>query len=761
MKIIIFPVIFLILLSISVCAIPQIDSVDPTFSYGDSVSISGTGFGVKNGPRGAHPLFFDDFEIDNFTGEVPVHGSLITPSRHALTSDVPTAYSLTYPDMWAHAFQADNLTYTTDPLINLPGSTTCSENNMDDYYTNFQREAYLKWGTTDIILEDLFITFWVRFDLGTDYERHQIKLWRLESYDVEAMKFAQYNWGQTPDSVGSYYQHNTGSRTETYSFGSYPQEEWVQVRLQAHQSGNGVGDGSIEAWHSRALGSDVPMVKIIDLHNIVTRATQHYWDRVYIGEACTNLDHTAVTCEAIQHFDNFYLDNSWARIGICDKGTYESSAKCGIQVPETWSDGRITFTAKQSPFFEGDAAYLYVVDADGVMNEIGYEISFGAAPPCTEGAPRPCATGELGICATGEQTCSGGVWGECTQTVFPEEEICDSTLDDDCDGLTDCADTEDCESDPACIVPTCDDGTEYGQCSPTQPVFCSEGTLIDDCATCDCLGAADTCEADGSCTACVPEQEICDNGIDDDCDGSADCDDDECALEPVCLVSCNALNITIGSDDEYDLYLNGTLIGEDHSYRAWADAETYSAELQSGENVLAVMGDNSEGGAKGIIMDADYCGNKILSDNSWKTSATLETGWETTAFDDSAWEDAIDYGAYGVSPWNIGITGFPVDSTALWIWASEGEIAYARKIFSVSIPVVVDFQACTISFGTINVCAAEKLQYQYDSDTSLTNVIAALSPSVSYSILIENLTQDTNSIIAQSTTNEGILEFTP
>lgn len=67
-------------------------------------------------------------------------------------------------------------------------------------------------------------------------------------------------------------------------------------------------------------------------------------------------------------------------------------------------------------------------------------------------------------------------------------------------------------------------------CTPSTEV-CDNG--IDD----DCDGAIDC--ADGDCSAdpaceCVPSTEVCDNGIDDDCDGAIDCADTDCSADPAC-----------------------------------------------------------------------------------------------------------------------------------------------------------------------------------------------------------------------------------
>jgi hypothetical protein len=121
------------------------------------------------------------------------------------------------------------------------------------------------------------------------------------------------------------------------------------------------------------------------------------------------------------------------------------------------------------------------------------------------GGPLDC-----GSCANGA-TCDAEVGTcSCPGTV----EICGNGKDDDCDGKTDCADS-DCASSPAC------------SCVPTGP-------------------------------------EICGNGIDDDCDGLADCADSDCAMSTACVtVACapgTEVRLTPGltSTASPDVAWNGT-----------------------------------------------------------------------------------------------------------------------------------------------------------------------------------------------------------
>jgi len=135
-------------------------------------------------------------------------------------------------------------------------------------------------------------------------------------------------------------------------------------------------------------------------------------------------------------------------------------------------------------------------------------------------------------------------------------------VDNDCDGLTDCADTADCGADPACQGGSCDTITDKGTCnndptcewvgSPqngscqdaavcvpdeTPEASCTDGVDNDCDGLTDCDDTAD-CGADPACQACVPDQTpetTCTDGIDNDCDGLTDCADTaDCGTDPAC-----------------------------------------------------------------------------------------------------------------------------------------------------------------------------------------------------------------------------------
>lgn len=155
-------------------------------------------------------------------------------------------------------------------------------------------------------------------------------------------------------------------------------------------------------------------------------------------------------------------------------------------------------------------------DCDGLVDSSDSDCQ---GPLCTTGAQTACTTGLFGICSGGIQTCSlTGIWGDCIQRSQPRTENCHNGLDDDCDGAVDDADS-DCQ----------------GQvCVPGSQQLCSTGFL----GTCNT--GIQECNQAGLWGICVQAtqagKEICDDALDNNCNGKVDCDDNECSTSLTCTM---------------------------------------------------------------------------------------------------------------------------------------------------------------------------------------------------------------------------------
>lgn len=147
----------------------------------------------------------------------------------------------------------------------------------------------------------------------------------------------------------------------------------------------------------------------------------------------------------------------------------------------------------------------------------------------------PDCTGK--VCDAYGRTCSPA--GTCVcQSAASVESVCGNSQDDDCDGLLDCEDP-DC-NEKSCSAGKCIGG---GCCTlgadggvSTGVEHCADGidndcNMATDCADLSCAGKPSTpgkvcCGATGAAVNAVETD--CSNGQDDDCDGLADCADLDC-----------------------------------------------------------------------------------------------------------------------------------------------------------------------------------------------------------------------------------------
>jgi hypothetical protein len=235
-------------------------------------------------------------------------------------------------------------------------------------------------------------------------------------------------------------------------------------------------------------------------------------------ETCNGLDDD---CDGL--IDNHAFSTATAMHRMCYQGPANSGGigAC-VQGTQTCDDSIWTGCVGQVlPTLE--ICDLIDNNCDGTADNV-----LAGACTCTPGATRSCYGGPEGTddaapCTAGSQTCgdetSGheGQWGNCTGSVVPAVELC-NTIDDDCDGT---ADEDAAGAGSLCLsnVPA----EQLGICRREGEMACTAGALV--------------CTFEGAATS--PETELC-NTLDDDCDGRTDEGPDGSKVGVACNVGVGA-----------------------------------------------------------------------------------------------------------------------------------------------------------------------------------------------------------------------------
>lgn len=76
--------------------------------------------------------------------------------------------------------------------------------------------------------------------------------------------------------------------------------------------------------------------------------------------------------------DDLYVDNTQARVELCSGSSWANRGNCNIQIPSAWSNTSIKVSTNTASFTDGQTAYLYVVDAEGVPS-LGHAITIDSS----------------------------------------------------------------------------------------------------------------------------------------------------------------------------------------------------------------------------------------------------------------------------------------------------------------------------------------------------------------------------------------------
>jgi hypothetical protein len=330
-------------------AAPVITGISGTLSNGNSITVTGSGFGAKST---ATPLIssYDNATAANNFHSGRIGGSWYTRSTTAIGSSSSYRRS---------AF------YQSDYYVNCPYQS-------GDY-------AQLKWDSPTATDTYYYVSVWMQ---------------------VTASAFTCAGGGGNSKTI-RWYTNELGAYSETFDSGVNG-----GGTAQSYRGGLDGGQGSVEDWTN--LLPNFPLKQWVHMewwiYSGTSGNTNGFLKSVMNGKASRNHTGWGLLSSATPHtmnvwrfgnvsgdntsggsmlVDQVYIDNTQAHVFISDRSditnwlTYSGSAHNEVQVPAAWSASSITFKMNQGTFANGQTVYVYVVDPNGAINSTAYPIVVG------------------------------------------------------------------------------------------------------------------------------------------------------------------------------------------------------------------------------------------------------------------------------------------------------------------------------------------------------------------------------------------------
>jgi hypothetical protein len=384
---------------------PAITSVTGTLTNGQSITISGSGFGTKT----AAPLIssYDNATSANNFHSGSIGGGWSTPQGSvSLTTNTPRT-----------ALYQSDYKATYNP-------------NAGEYQTiGYDR------GTADAVT---YSSFWHYRDYSACHIStgggDNNKLYRIYASGSGSMptpyfgvrtngtgtcdvtyiggdNLLSHTYTAAYDPLSGY--KNSGAGLLDYDIGeSWPLQQWVHFEVLVQWGTTNAGDGIVTIWRNGQT-----IMRLTGVGLVATGAPNDSrltrWGLVSGG----------MSAAGNEYLDQLYFDNTQARVFVSNSANLAASwpdiattNHKEIQVPSAWSASEITLTLNTGTFTNHttDGRYLYVVDSSGAISN-AYDLA--GDPPADETAPAVTADdstksiGSDSYSAEGDATDAVGVSG--------------------------------------------------------------------------------------------------------------------------------------------------------------------------------------------------------------------------------------------------------------------------------------------------------------------------------------------------------------
>lgn len=172
-----------------------------------------------------------------------------------------------------------------------------------------------------------------------------------------------YNTG-----TGWLYVPTTTEQFKYFPVDALPLKSWFRQEIYGKKSTPGVADGAVYVSNRGTT--------IVDNKAVVTCAAgyDYSYKGIYLPMSVANTETQLGTTDTVIDLavDSVYVDNTLARVELCDSPSWSTCSTKEIQIPSAWSSSQISFTFNMGAL--PATAYLYVVDSTGAVNSTGYKI---------------------------------------------------------------------------------------------------------------------------------------------------------------------------------------------------------------------------------------------------------------------------------------------------------------------------------------------------------------------------------------------------
>jgi hypothetical protein len=333
----------IIMFTLQALADPVITSVSGTLTQGATVTIAGSGFGIKDP---APPLIWADFE------DGTLNPSKFGQRKRWSGSMSHSHFALTTENQAPHSHFSALGTYTPEVRsFSFEIIKSREEGGWTKVY-NYQKRFY---------------------DFGNTANQN---FWSLQAGDSESTSF----YGSWEPEVGRCYntaEGYMGGVRGSYQGVPYDTDEWLTEEfIWQFEGGTGrnldgtKGPGGTGIWDYTQNGKRVQHRD--NVFNGTVHPTRLFTDN-YVASAPP--DGSKV------YMDDIYIDDTYARVMIGNAPTLAGSTIREIQIPSSWSEASIRVRLNLGSFLDLDQAFLYVFDSNGAVNKKGYPLHLKSPHP--------------------------------------------------------------------------------------------------------------------------------------------------------------------------------------------------------------------------------------------------------------------------------------------------------------------------------------------------------------------------------------------